>query len=811
MFTDILKFIFYLPIKLLVKTTTLPKDPVPDLNIDTGKPIVYVLKNHSISDLLALHFHCPTLSLPSPFKPLYVNGVKVPRYLFLYKTPLIFNAYAPHRIQGFKIFKQWVEIQKNNPSSAIQIITVPSMWNRSPGIQSMQPQDISGENLKLTSAWHRFKNVITRGRSHTVFISRPITLTALIQRIDFSNEEKAALVLERLCRSYFYRSLNTSHGPRLPIRTKLINVLIATHGIQKAIAESHDPNAEADARKKIDEIAADISYNLLTRVNSISKFICNRLYQGIKITGDEAVRSLAQAGHEIIYIPCHRSHMDYILLQYVIFNAGLMPPHVASGINLNFFPFGPFIRKCGAFFLRRKFNGDHLYTAIFREYVSFLCSHGYSMEFFIEGTRSRTGRLLHPKTGMLSMLVQTQLRGFSRPITIVPIYLAYEHVMEVNTYTKELSGTKKKAENIWQIFSIFAKLRNYGHGYVNFGEPITLTKYLDSYLPDWRSYTDPLGGYRPSWLYGCVTKLAHQVMFNLSEAAAVNGLTLSSIILLSSEHYTIEKALLRKMLGILNDILRLATISPFTRVIHTTPEKLLENALSLHKFGTSIERGTETITLLHQQYQQLTYYRNNILHLFIIPSVVIKLISLSSRLVYDELLSSLTMLFDLLENELFVPIKKENLQTYVRSLLRALVHMNLISYITGCYEINPAAAKECNIISAISNETLIRYRIFFTIISNNNVLSYEDLEESWTKYLSRICFDRHMELAPEFSSNETLKWLIAYLEENDYARQIGVNGMIKFDLTKLEGLSDLITSITDTAIQTNIPTPEFEA
>ncbi len=793
-----------------MRTTTLPNDPVSDLNIDTGKPIVYIFKNHSISDLLSLHFHCPTLSLPSPFKPLYINGTKVPRYLFMYKTPLIFNAYASHRIQCYKIFKRWAEIQKDNESSPIQLITVPSMWNRSPGIQSMQPQDISGENLKLTSAWHRFKNVITRGRNHTVFISKPAKLTNLIKRIDFTNEENAAKVLERLARSYFYKALNTSHGPRLPIRSKLINDLIQTHGIQKAIAESDVPNAEEDVRKKIDEIAANISYNLLSHVNNISRCICNRLYQGIKITGDESVRALAQAGHEIIYIPCHRSHMDYLLLQYVIFNAGLMPPHVASGINLNFFPFGPFIRKCGAFFLRRKFNGDHLYTAVFREYVSFLCSHGYSMEFFIEGTRSRTGRLLHPKTGMLSMLVQTQLRGFSRPITIVPIYLAYEHVMEVRTYTKELSGTKKKAENFWQLFSIFKKLRNYGHGYVNFGEPITLTKYLDSYKDDWRSFVDPLGIYKPSWLYGCVSKLAKQIMFNLSEAAAVNGLTLSSVVLLSSDHYTIEKQLLEKMMGILNEILRKAIISPFTRVVHTTPDKLLQNALTLRKFGVSLEKGTEIITLLHHQYQQLTYYRNNILHLFIIPSATMKLISLSSRLIYDELLSSLTILFDLFENELFVPIKKEKLQNYLNSLLKAFEQLNLISNLNGCYEINPASLKECNIISNICNETLIRYRIFFTIIRNNNVITNEELEDYWTRALSRICFDRHMKLAPEFNSNDTLRALLTYLEENDYAKQIGVNGLVKFDMNKLSSIADLVMAITEKSIPTEIPTSSFE-
>ncbi len=812
MFTWLFKIIFYLPIKLLVKSTTIPGDPVSDLNIDTGKPIVYILKTNSISDLLALHFHSRAVSLPSPFRPLVLNGKRVPRYLFLYKTPWLFNRRAVRRSICFKIFMKWLSVQSEHPQLAIQVLSVPSVWNRSPGIRGGDGSSRLEEgSLKLTSAWNRFKNVITRGRYHTLFISKPVMLSDLASRIDFADTDRATRILERLARMHFYRTVNSSHGPRLPHREDMIEELLGNINIRRLIESSDDPQATTrEVRNIINEIAADISYGLLTMVNGLMKIIWDHLYKGINKVGDEAVRQIANSGHEIIYIPCHRSHMDYLLLQYVIFNSGLMPPHVASGINLNFFPFGSLIRRCGAFFLRRKFNGDRVYTTVFREYVSYLCSHGYSIEFFIEGTRSRSGRMLHPKTGLLSMLVQTQLRNPSRPITVVPIYLSYEHVMEVGSYTREMRGVKKQAENVWQILSIFRKLRNYGQGYVGFGEPVTMTRFLDAYNPDWRISADPTGAFKPSWLYDCVTVMARKIMYNMNDAAALNGVNLCALVLLSCKNYTIETGMLCNVIGLIMDSMKLAPANRYTQVPFSSPEELLRQALALNKFGVVTYRGVGTITLLHRQYLQLTYYRNNILHLYILQSFVLKLIKLSSRLAYDELLRYVHTIFDLLDSEMYLPVRKDELDEYIVKLLRAFTHLQLISSINGCYEIQKGAESEVKILSAFANETLLRYGVFFSIANANRIIKYDDLEDVWKKSLSRICFDSHMVLAPEFSNAETLKWLISCMEEKGMLRQLDLEGSLCFDIEKMTPISELIIAICSADIRTKIPTQYFD-
>ena len=139
--------------------------------------------------------------------------------------------------------------------------------------------------------------------------------------------------------------------------------------------------------------------------------------------------------------------MDYLLLSYIIYHQGYALPHIAAGINLNIPVVGRLLRKGGAFFIRRSFAGNALYTVVFMKYLAAIMARGHSIEYFIEGGRSRTGRLLHPKTGMLSMTVRSFLRDPVRPVVFVPVYFGYERIVEANTYISELSGAPKKKES----------------------------------------------------------------------------------------------------------------------------------------------------------------------------------------------------------------------------------------------------------------------------------------------------------------------------------------------------------------------------
>ena len=123
--------------------------------------------------------------------------------------------------------------------------------------------------------------------------------------------------------------------------------------------------ARQNALKLLDEIAANYSDATIRVADRVLTWLWNKLYNGIDIKFSEQVNELTDKGHEIIYMPCHRSHMDYLLLTYSIYHLGLVPPHIAAGINLNFFPAGGVFRRSGAFFIRRSFAGNKLYSSVF--------------------------------------------------------------------------------------------------------------------------------------------------------------------------------------------------------------------------------------------------------------------------------------------------------------------------------------------------------------------------------------------------------------------------------------------------------------
>ena len=176
-------------------------------------------------------------------------------------------------------------------------------------------------------------------------------------------------------------------------------------------------------------------------------------------------------GAEIIYVPCHRSHMDYLLLSYVIYHKGFAVPHVAAGVNLDLPVIGRFLRKGGAFFLRRSFKGHALYAAVFTKYLGFMMARGHPLEYFVEGGRSRTGRLLSPRTGMLSMTVRSYLKEPKRPVVFMPVYFGYERIVEGRTYIGELSGRPKEKESVLGVIkSLPSVLRSkFGKVHVNLG------------------------------------------------------------------------------------------------------------------------------------------------------------------------------------------------------------------------------------------------------------------------------------------------------------------------------------------------------
>ncbi|GAB3237120.1 glycerol-3-phosphate 1-O-acyltransferase PlsB [Pseudaeromonas pectinilytica] len=780
-----------LPVRLLVNHSSLPEDPLSQLGLDLGRPIVYALSTDSLSDLLTLELCAKELGLPNPFAPLVLQGQSHPRYVCLDRTPSLFGSQRSG-IPHLDTFREWLSLHEQNAQLDIQLVPVTLLWHRAPGRE--RPHRLQPPH-QTPGALRKAAMVLLYGRENRVRFSTPVSLRSLVTEL--GTDEVVAHKLARVARIHFSRQRQAAKGPRLPDRQALFRELLRSDNIVRAIAEqaqsegSSEEQMRARALGYLDEMASDFSYRLIRFGDYFLGWLWNKLYRGITVRGAEKVRRLAREGHEIIYMPCHRSHMDYLLLSYVIYHQGMVPPHIAAGINLNFWPAGPVFRHGGAFFLRRSFKGDKLYSTVFREYLSQLFARGYAVEYFTEGGRSRTGRLLQPKTGMIAMTLQAQLRGIKRPLTFVPVYLGYEHVMEVNTYLKELKGSCKEKESLWQVVGILGKLRNFGRSFVNFGEPLTLHQFLQQQVPEWREDIDPTSQCRPEWLPATVDILAKQLMTRINDAAAVNGLTLSALALLATDKQALPREDLLAQIRLYTELLQRVPYSPFDTVPTASAEELLEQALELNKFQVEEDKLGQIISMDRYQAILMTFYRNTILHLFALPSLVATLIERNEGLNHVDLLARCRRIYPLLKNELFLRYELEELDTQVPAILAAFQDLALIEEHSDGYWVRPEEQMRLLLLGQSIQETLQRYAITLSQIQQQPAITLQQLESDSQMMAVRLA-TLHGIHAPEFSDKSLFKTLLLSLQQEQYLQCQGEDQPVTRDGEALAELAAIL-------------------
>jgi glycerol-3-phosphate O-acyltransferase len=281
--------------------------------------------------------------------------------------------------------------------------------------------------------------------------------------------------------------------------------------------------------------------------------VFHKIYAGIDYEKSdiERVREAAKDG-TLVLLPSHKSHIDYLILSYVFNEENLQLPLIAAGDNLDFFPVGPIFRRGGAFFIRRSFKGDRLYAAVVDAYVRRLIRDGYPIELFLEGGRSRTGKLLPPKFGMLNMIVDAALAVPQRTAYFVPVSIGYERVVEAGSYERELIGGEKKKEDAADLLKTPEVLQHrYGRINLQIGEILSFD-----------SLRDDLGIQRaqaltPAKRRAVVTRLGNRVMDEINRVTAVTPGALTALALLSHVRRGIAFTELvercRKLLAVLSE------------------------------------------------------------------------------------------------------------------------------------------------------------------------------------------------------------------------------------------------------------------
>ncbi len=329
-------------------------------------------------------------------------------------------------------------------------------------------------------------------RPKKIFVENgdPINLKEFlsIPRISSMSIEQQALTLREYLLSAIDRHRRSILGPVLKTRVELKeSVLVNRHlqeFIQQHASEENLPlrQVQKKANDYIEEIAANYSSNWIKMFDLTLRLILGMLFDGMVIDkhGLERVKRLSTKG-PLVLVPCHKSHLDYLILSYIFHNNNMPCPHIAAGKNLSFWPMGTIFRGGGAFFLRRTFKGNPLYAMVFSRYIYKIMHEGFNIEFFIEGTRSRTGKLLMPKLGLLSIIVESYLKGACDDLLFVPIFIGYDRVIEEKSYLHEVEGGQKEPESLKQVIKARKTLKKrYGKVYVNFHEPLSFKEYLHS-------------------------------------------------------------------------------------------------------------------------------------------------------------------------------------------------------------------------------------------------------------------------------------------------------------------------------------------
>ena len=783
--TKVYFFIIQILVKLFVKSKPIPTDPITELNLDSSKPILYVLPYNSQIDLMVVRSLCLKYHLPDPLTGIEINGKIVPSYIYIDKGPGIFASYR-QQTKAIEILRDYISAHQQSHDLDVQMLPVSVMFGRRPDKEGKKMP-----SLQVVGATYKLYKIIVSGRDCYTHFSRTVSFKTL--QLD-NNQDISTLArkLSRVARIHFAKQRTASVGPKLPVRQEMLNKLLHNPNISEAIQEeAKSKNINLDKAKKnalsiLNEIAANFSYRMLRVTDFILTWAWHRLYQGLKVTNADPIRELAQNGHEIVYAPCHRSHMDYLLLSYVLYRQGLVPPHIAAGINLNFWPAGPIFRRLGAFFIRRSFRGNKLYTAVFREYLAELFIRGYSVEYFIEGGRSRTGRLLDPKTGMLTITVQTLLRGDSRPITIVPVYIGYEHVLEVATYANELRGAKKEKESLWRTIKAFFKLKKLGFGYVNFGQPIPLNQFLNQHIPNWRDEIEPTGSQRPHWLTPTTNLLAKEIMERINSSAAINAMNLCSSILLAADQCALTKVRLIEHIGYLIKLLQKVPYSDLVTIPDQTPEELFEHAKQMGKFIITTDEVGEMVGLTPEQAVLMTYYRNNIQHLLIIPAIVARILLKHNRISSLEVIEQVKLLFPLIKSELFLYHNDEQLTEYVNNIIATYAELNLINYSPDKLTLNYLKISGLQLLASSSKDILQRYMIAFSLLQKDPSISRATLEKEGRLIAERLSV-LHGINAPEFFDKGVFSILVASLREQGY-----LDDKDEANLPKIEAMNKIL-------------------
>ncbi|KAH3906723.1 hypothetical protein HBH56_196750 [Parastagonospora nodorum] len=436
-----------------------------------------------------------------------------------------------------------------------------------------------------------------------------------------------------------------------------------------------------------------------------SQLLTRAYHQGVHVSSEEVLRLRAVAEkaakdkQSIIFLPCHRSHVDYVSLQIICYRIGLALPTVVAGDNLNFPAVGSFLQHAGAMWIRRSFGDDQLYITLVQAYIDTLLQTGYNMECFVEGGRSRTGKLLPPKFGILSYMLDSVASGRVKDAIICPVSTQYDKVIEVDSYISELLGQPKPKENLMDFLSASSVLSlKLGRVDVRFHEPWSLRTFIDEQRERFSKLPQQLDTKENR--LRLLRTLGYKVLSDINDVSVVMPTALVGTVLLTLRGRGVGKSELIRRVEWLSERVR----AQGGRVAHfgnLATSVVVDRALDVLGPGlVGLVPGLPEDTFYAVDRFQLSFYRNMTIHLFILQSLVSAALYTKvkqgggpeyQRISYVDMHSQVYFLSQLFRGEFIFPT--EGLDYNLRRTLAGLESDNVIKITRSSTDTDPEDGK----------------------------------------------------------------------------------------------------------------------
>ncbi|HYJ10080.1 MAG TPA: 1-acyl-sn-glycerol-3-phosphate acyltransferase [Polyangiaceae bacterium] len=435
--------------------------------------------------------------------------------------------------EGDELVRTLFELQRKR-EKPIFVVPQVFVWTKFPNTRGTEPLDFILGPREWPSPARTAAQLLHNFRYVELKLGEPVDLSIFLQEPGVDSDAVRLRRLTYMVLGRLERERRAVIGPAEKAPERVRNELLRNPRLRNVIDDLVDDRNDRHtlvkrAHEMLRELQATPDRSWIKALEVVFNRVFTRIYAGIEYEKSdiERLRAAAREG-TLILLPSHKSHVDYLILSYIFNEQNLPLPLIAAGDNLNFFPAGAVFRRGGAFFIRRSFRGDRLYAAVVDAYVRRLIRDGYPIELFMEGGRSRTGKLVAPKFGMLNMVVDAALSVPEKPSFFVPVSIGYERVIEAPSYERELQGGEKTKEDAAGLLKTSDVLRHrYGRINMQVGQVLS--------LEELRREVGAENGQTlsPAKRRSLVTRLGNRVMDEINRVTSITPGALTAMVLLS--------------------------------------------------------------------------------------------------------------------------------------------------------------------------------------------------------------------------------------------------------------------------------------